>query len=372
MCMKHLFYFSIAFIFTFKICLSIEQDHTQTTRYVYVIVPGQGDFGGTEHDGKLPQTIPEHYKEIVRIKSPGSEKKTLLSSFSSNKDDFGQTNCQDLLSAQLDELFAQANIKFIIHAYSQGTASILNYISNLELADVNKDEKRTSKIEALILESAMISGFSAITHFTGNHFRFASLPIGKICRWLPYSDYWIPILAKFTTFPDFDINGVQTIDILHNIPKKLPIIIMHTPYDYVLPYDGALTLYQMLEGNENLYFITVKRKIHIDMTCSHVQRKECPTTHFDAHTKGQEARIALVNILKKLGIYKSNDAKENNFDASAYQPIFDKKFKIKHTTHVANTRHFYNTLTSSITTLGKFSPLMALGALTYTHYRISR
>jgi hypothetical protein len=113
------------------------------TRYIYLIVPGQGNFGGTEHDGKIPQTIPDHYKkEVIRLKTPHAK----TNKFFCNKDDFGQKNCQKLLHEKLDELFAQPNIKFIIHAYSQGTASILNYISVLELADQNNDEKRTSKI----------------------------------------------------------------------------------------------------------------------------------------------------------------------------------------------------------------------------------
>ena len=354
-----------------------KEDALPSQRYVYIIVPGQGNFGGTEHDDKLPQTIPEHYKkEVIRLKTPHAK----TNNFFCNKDDFGQNNCQDLLHEKLDELFAQANIKFIIHAYSQGTASILNYISGLELADQNKEEKRTSKIEALILESVMISGFSAINHFVGKHFHYCGLPVGFFCSQLLYSDYWIPILAHKTTFPNFDINGTQTIDILGNIPKTFPIIILHTPKDYVLPFDGALAAYQTLlkHKNNNVYFIPVDRNIHIDMTSPHIQHKEDPGSFLELQSKGDNARAKVINILKMLDIYdltkteEGSDKEKSDIDLTQFQPKFDRHYDKKHRKNVDNTRSFYNTLVSTATTMKNLAPVMTFFALSYVHYRAQK
>ena len=373
--MKCIFHLSLMVIFSLKIAHSIDttDDVSPSTRYVYIVVPGQGNFGGTKHDDKLPRTIPAHYKEVVRLKTPHSKSDT----FFCNKDDFGQQNCQDLLHEKLDELFLQANIKFIIHAYSQGTASILKYISDLETqdAELSINEKRTSKIEALILESAMISGFSAINHFTSNHFRYFGVPAGWLCSQLPYSDRWIPLLAQKTTFPSFQVHGTQTIEILDNIPNTFLIVILHTPQDYVLPYHGGLAMYQVLRKHnaKNLYFIPVDRNIHIDVTSDHIQHKEKPGDFMLLQSKGNEALTAIINILKQHSIYDfKQEEKKSVEDLSVFQPKFDRNYAKKHLAHVANTRLFYNTLVSAATAVKNFAPVMTFLALSYTHYRAQR
>jgi hypothetical protein len=69
--MKYIFHLSLIFILFLKIAHSVETtDGASPTRYIYIIVPGQGDFGGTESDGKLPKTIPARYTEIVRLETP--------------------------------------------------------------------------------------------------------------------------------------------------------------------------------------------------------------------------------------------------------------------------------------------------------------
>lgn len=366
--MKYIFYFSLALAFISKIIHSTEISENQhNTRYIYVIVPGQGDFGGTEDDGKLPPTIPSHYKEKIRIKTPLSERKGLFSSFSSAQDDFGQENCQKLLHAQLDALFEQSNTKFIIHAYSQGTASILNYISTIEIEDQNKDPKRTLKIEALILESAMISGFSATHHFTSNHFRYGLFPLGKICTWMPYSDRWVPIIAQLTTFPDFDIHGTHTIDILQNIPKLLPIIILHSPDDYILSYEGALGVYQALqEQGNNVSLVLADRKVHIDMMSQNIQRREDKKKFREIQNVACKIASEVAEILKGHGI--SGIVQEEN---RGNKPIFDKSYHRKHLTHVSNVRFLYSMLRNLTHPIKAISSMLSINETSLVSITVS-
>ena len=53
--MKYIFHFSLAFFLFLKCvsCMEVTDTTSSNTRYVYLIVPGQGDFGGTENDGNL-------------------------------------------------------------------------------------------------------------------------------------------------------------------------------------------------------------------------------------------------------------------------------------------------------------------------------
>jgi hypothetical protein len=341
--MKYFLGLSLTLFIISKTVFSIDDETASApqTRYVYLIVPGQGNFGGTKHDGKLPQTIPAHYKEIIRLKTPSDPTTSPFANFSSNNDDFGQQECQRLLHEDLNSLFNESNIKFIIHAYSQGTASILNYISILELADQNNTEKRTSKIEALILESVMISGFSAIHHYTSNHFRSSFISAGGILSLLPYSDCWIPLIGHKTTFPKFNIKGTQTIETLKHIPTSFPTIILHSPQDYVLPYDGALAMYEILQKQQNskAYLIPVHRHVHIDMMSQNIQRRENKEKFLEIQDIACRTLSTVIDILNQHGV--SNISSPPN---RRNQPIFDKYHHKKHFKHISNVRLFHDRL----------------------------
>jgi hypothetical protein len=222
----------------------------------------------------------------------------------------------------------------MIHAYSQGTASILKYISDLEIADQERsiDQRKTSKIEALILESAMISGLSAIYHFTSNHFRIAQIPFGKVLSLLPCSDSLIPLFARKTTFPKFNVSGTQTIELLKHIPNTFPTIILHAPEDYVLPYDGAVAMYQILQKTENnkVYLIPVHRHIHIDLMSQNIQHREDKSRFKEIQDIANCTLFSVINILNKHGI--SDIPPPENRE---YKPIFDKDHKKKHLEHIS-------------------------------------
>lgn len=369
--MKYIFHLSLIFILFLKIAHSVETtDGASPTRYIYIIVPGQGDFGGTESDGKLPKTIPARYTEIVRLETPSEPTGSLFSNFSSNNDDFGQQECQTLLHKNLDDLFKESNTKFMIHAYSQGTASILKYISDLEIADqeLSIGQRKTSKIEALILESAMISGLSAIYHFTSNHFRIAQIPFGKVLSLLPCSDRLIPLFARKTTFPKFNVNGTQTIELLEHIPTTFPTIILHAPEDYVLPYDGAVAMYQILQKTENnkVYLIPVHRHIHIDLMSQTIQHREDKSKFTEIQDIANNTLLSVINILNKHGI--SDIPPPENRE---YKPIFDKDHKKKHLEHISKVRSLHDALKTYYHQLPQVSTLISI-AVPMTMLCVSR
>ncbi len=150
---------------------------------------------------------------------------------------------------------------------------------------------------------------------------------------------------------------------------------LHTPEDYVLPFDGALAAYQTLikHGNKNIYFIPVDRNIHIDMTSPHIQHKENPGDFMELQSKGDNARAKVINILKKIGIYDLKKEEEKiDIDLTLFQPKFDRHYYKKHLKNVANTRFLYNTLLSTATAIKNLAPVMTFFALSYAHYRVRR
>jgi predicted esterase len=187
-----------------------------------VVVPDQNGMGGQNAVKTLPyfENKPHlvHYVETPNL---------II--------DLGQNRCMQYLKQKMSLLTPKD--KAIIHASSQGTATTLNYTS-----------KYPEKIGALILESIMISGNSAISY---------NVPaVNKI----PGSYYILPYLAKFQ-FPFYAPAGEQPIMNVNKLPNDLPIIILHHENDPQLSYQDAQALYAFLkhtQKNKNVYLMSKK------------------------------------------------------------------------------------------------------------------
>lgn len=163
--------------------------------------------------------------------------------------DLGQDLCIGHLRTALETHKDKKNV--IIHAVSQGTATALNYLAH---------EDKGKCIKALILESVLISGNSAIIHTLAG-------PLGaEIITNLPLAYYWLPYIAKIK-FPFYQPGGKQAIKSIKNLPTNIPIIIIHSKKDPQVSYNGACALYYALraQGNNSVYLITKEGSRHMNL-----------------------------------------------------------------------------------------------------------
>jgi hypothetical protein len=239
---------------------------------VYAI-PGQNGMGS--EPTYVEALFAGYPVTVVSVATPGSS-------------DLGQGRCLTCLR----EAFAQKAFETaIIHATSQGTATALNYLA---------DEDAGHHIKALILESVLVSGNSAIYHTTHGPLMGTSF-LSSLAR-LPLSYYWAPYCAK-CLFPWYWPFGKQPIKVLDKIPTTLPIIIIHSKDDMQLSYDDACALYYGLRsrGNDNVYLISKDGSRHI-------------------HLIDEREKNVVLAILQRHGLLTSRAVGEPTIDLSAYQP----------------------------------------------------
>lgn len=200
----------------------------------FFVIPGQNGLGG---QNCVPEGIinPFSDRHITYVETP--------SAFI----DFGQHFCMQPLNKSIKPVLDNDSIQnFVLHASSQGTATALNYTSHAP-----------HKVKALILESVMGSGNSAIYHTV------KTMMAPGIASF-PESYYWMPYFAKFS-FPFYQPGGQQPILSLDTLPKDILVIIIHATKDPQLSHNDALSLYYRLRhlGNENVYLFSIDVRSHI-------------------------------------------------------------------------------------------------------------
>jgi hypothetical protein len=160
--------------------------------------------------------------------------------------DLGQGVCVEHLSRDFP---ASGDVAF--HATSQGTASTLNFVSQLSQAD-------QARIRVIVLEAVLASGNSAIIHNAKDI--LGSSAESEVCY------YSAPYSATFM-FPRYSPSGMQPIKSIAHISREIPIVIVHSKEDGCLPYSGACALYYGLraQGHENVYFISCEGRDHIQV-----------------------------------------------------------------------------------------------------------
>ncbi|MBA4249408.1 MAG: hypothetical protein C0432_01655 [Candidatus Puniceispirillum sp.] len=305
------FYFIIFLILQIQVCstaninnsLSNGENKTINPEHVhYAIVPGQTGLGG-EHLQDVGAIHPYSNQHITFAETPLQYGPL---SFMTGAD-FGQRYCQKLLHEKFDVLFERSDIhKIVFHASSQGTSSIVQYLRWVKESDDDRQVKWADKIGALILESAMLSGNSAIYHCVTQTFRWGSWKYGEWLGKLPYSYYWIPYVSK-VKFPFYVPGGTQAINILEEVPCHMPVIIMHAEKDKVLPYQAAQVVYSKLKkNNDHVYFMKSIRNIHIDL----LKRSSSVNSHLLSADVSKEidTHLSLINrVCKNHSLPHSNN-----------------------------------------------------------------
>lgn len=197
------------------------------------------------HGLGMPKAYGEYHKNYVAQQLGISGKTIVYVDGPVQADaDLGQERCQEHFKESYESIDTRNG--YIIHATSQGTATVLNFLANNPAAQEN--------LKAIIFEAPMASGNSAIAHYVG-------IPLVEDFPLVPY-------LAKLIHFPCYSPSGMQPIKSIDQlINKNIVMIFAHSTWDRVLPYSGACALYYGLKelGHNNVYFITMHGWDHTDV-----------------------------------------------------------------------------------------------------------
>lgn len=166
--LKRISLFTLTSALTWNFAAISAENHQQHL----VIVPGQNGMGGQNLDWVFPQ-----YAFARLKKEPPFVKHTSLTPQGWLSIDFGQQQCQAHLEKVLKRNTLAENQPCIAHCSSQGTATGINFTA-----------KNPAAHKALILESVMLSGNSAILHTVENMY----VPF---ISYIPLSYYWLPYIA---------------------------------------------------------------------------------------------------------------------------------------------------------------------------------
>jgi hypothetical protein len=251
----------------------------------FVVVPGQNGCGGEE---AISNNIINPYDDnyVVKAKTPEEMERI----------DLGQKNCIDDFIETLEEnnLFDK---NIVIHATSQGTATILNWLGKYPPC---------TNVKAVILEAVLESGNSAIKHTISGPFS----PVPYAASSIPESS--LGYSAKIAIFPAYSPSGMQALKSVESIPTNIPIIIIHSKDDSQLPYDGAFRIYSLLReyGNDNVYFFSKEGSVHLNILSLYYDKEKINAIN---------AIFAYHNLPHNRELAK-NYTDTNGSDFSQYQP----------------------------------------------------
>lgn len=128
--------------------------------------------------------------------------------------------------------------KTILCGVSRGAATIINYLGTTK--------NSLKDVTAIILECPFDSLHSVIDNI-----------IKRFKLW------WIPKIKRLSNkivkklYQEYNHHGIAPIDVIENIPKNIPVILVHSKKDWFIPIDATRRLYLALKetGHKYLYLI---------------------------------------------------------------------------------------------------------------------
>jgi hypothetical protein len=217
-----------------RVAKTPKYDNPFNLAHALVIVPGlNGSIGGPAHN--FSRWLQKKHTMHHWIGTPQE-----------SRADFGQRNCMQHVHKEKtasEKNILESETPYILFGTSQGTGTSINLFNGTS----ENHNIMLQNPEALILQSVMLSGNSAIYHTVTN----MGLPLVAD---LPFSYYWLPYLATIF-FKSYAPAGEQPIFNVEKMPTDLPIIILHCENDQQLSFKDAQGLYAALcrNGNDNVY-----------------------------------------------------------------------------------------------------------------------
>lgn len=301
------------------------QGNSFELEHALVIVPGQNGEIGSSAD-RFSSCLQKDSRKRFSVSTP-------------MVGDFGQAKCMQRLYRVLSQ---ESNVipkdmHSIFFLTSQGSATGINFFND----KAQGASAQVKKPIAIIVQSGMLSGNSAIYHTVTNIF----VPF---VAYLPLSYYWLPYLAKIG-FPFYCPGGDQPVFNVKNIPNNIPIIILHCTNDQQLSFEDAQGFYAELcrNGNKNVYFFEMPNS---DGMINHFVR-------FDEQTKKD-----ILTILKNHKIIPREDDLHDSFEdeVALRQPKVKQEWQ----------DHFDNVLKKEkrVRYFGKFLTIAIIGLSAYVLY----
>lgn len=173
--------------------------------------------------------------------------------------DFGQTNCTTLLTEAFDKCDSRKDI--VLYANSQGTATVLNWMS-----DPTNAARIRGRVRLVVLEAVMASGNTAIWHSA--HSMFIPSPFFRYVMECLKLDALVPVLVSMCAFRAYDPSATQPLKRAENFPRNIPVVIVHSRGDRQLSYNDACALQHLFRKKLQLnhtYLCTRTDEEHINI-----------------------------------------------------------------------------------------------------------
>jgi pimeloyl-ACP methyl ester carboxylesterase len=149
----------------------------------------------------------------------------------------GQKKDIDQLHDAIDRALLQMpGFKFVLTGISRGSATIFNYLALTQ----------PPYVSAVVLESPFDSFKSIINHLLK---RFG-------VQWVPFSDRIGAKIAQ-SQFPSLNLDGITPLKVASYIPYNVPILLVHSVKDRVVPIQCSRKLYMKLKesGHQHVYLL---------------------------------------------------------------------------------------------------------------------
>lgn len=208
---------------------------------------------------------------------------------------------------------AYPNNDIVLCGVSRGAVTILNTMAYYKLP----------KVKALILECPFDS-FNDVILQTMKRFYLGNVP-GAL---------YIGKKIVNVAFPLVDLEGIFPIQHLHLLPKEVPILLIHSQHDGVVPINCSRRIYQTLRllGHEHTYFLELKTSSHARALCGHEKKqyenvvhalyKKYNLPHHDLYAlDGQKLLETCLPTLQDIEKRITNDA-HNGFDLPTITAVF--------------------------------------------------
>lgn len=133
--------------------------------------------------------------------------------------------------------------EIILVGVSRGSVAIINFIATYQ----------PDHVRALILESPFDTLKNIIKHMLE---RFH-------VSWIPFSNRIAYKIAQ-KYFPSLDLKGIVPLDVVEKLPYNVPIIIVHSKKDRVIPIKSSRKLYLNLKqtGHDHVHLLELKSGNH--------------------------------------------------------------------------------------------------------------
>lgn len=225
---------------------------TTNTSTVYIFAHG---LGATQQQGVLYFSRNQDNANRWIIDDP-----IALFDFADAKSDNSEYNRkqvnlgQDIDVTRLQEAYKKAREYFPDHGIvligiSRGSATIINFVA----------KHKPEAIKALVLESPFDTLSSVIKHLL-SRYRIS---------WIPFS-YKIGLKICRKHFPNININGYFPFDLVEKIPLDIPVLLVHSKKDKVVPVKSSRQLYLKLKeaGHQDIYLAELASGLHGKLTQS--------------------------------------------------------------------------------------------------------